>query len=327
MFKKWNAAAWGVLAAAIALDPSAALAQTSASQTIGDLFASLGNDVWKPFIYLIVSAAYLVGFYLLATGLVKLRDAGGREGGGMDGAARLAGAAFLICLPEVMGSGLMSFFGQAVGWRADQASAGGTDLCVSTVGGGSASPLTCVAKNFATNVVPVGVKVLFGLFYLAGMAMVAHAIYTAATASSSGQRGLPKGWSGRLVIGILVANVPQFMLAVATTLGIGGATINGNGLNASSSLLSYSGTSVGLLSTYADLVKYVFTILVLFGVIAVWKGMMMLRAHAEGGQQGTMGSGLTHVIGGVLLANSKFTVCVVMNTLFGLSSGAQMGFC
>lgn len=320
-------AIWSVAAAAtLALAPLPAAAQSS--QTLGGVFSNVGDNLWQPFLLLIVAIAYLVGFGLLTSGLVRLRDASGREGGTLgDGLGRLAGAAFLICLPDLMGAGLMTLYASGGAFSATGVAAGGTENCLSSAG--AATPLTCVAKNFAVNVVPVAIKVIFGLFFLVGLAIVAHCVHVAATASSQGQRGLPKGWTPKLVLGIVVANIPQLMMAVSGTIGIGDMTVNSSGFNSGSSLLSYTGGSgaISVLASYADLIKWVFQILILFGVVAVARGISFLKAHADGGQQGGMGAGLTHIVGGVLLANSKFTVCVVVNTLFGFSAGTTMGFC
>lgn len=302
--------------------PSLALA---ASDTMGGVIGTLAGDIWQPFWHLLLGLGFLLGLYLVAAGLAKLRDTGGPGSrGAADGILRLVGGALLIALPDTVNIGVVSFYNSITG-HAMQSGGNGPGAvaeCLQSMGGGS--PLTCVAKNVASNLVPVFIEVSFGLFYLVGVAMILHAIYTMATSHAAGHNQTPKGWLARVVIGFLICNVPHLMLTVQNTLGIRNGTVMDTGFSRNSSLLAYTAdSSAGVLAQYAELIGYCFQILVMFGVIAVWRGIMYLRAFADGSERGGMGPGITHIIGGVLLANAKWTTCIVVNTFFG----SGLGFC
>lgn len=63
----------------------------------------------------------------------------------------------------------------------------------------------------------------------------------------------------------------------------------------------------------------VFMLIQLFGVIAFIRGLVILsHLGGHGGQPGTFGRGMTHIIGGILCINIYQFVQVVIVTLFGI---------
>lgn len=301
-----------------------------ATSSVGGMISTLATNITSPFSLLIVGFGFLLGVTLIAGGLMKLAHAGdGQRSTTADGVLRMIGGSLLIGLPPMIVVGVSTFYG--AGGSGIQSSAAVTLAdpanCMTLTG--QSIVLTCVAQNVALNVVPVFMSVLFGLTFLSGAGLIAHALYSIAMSHSTGQRQLPKGLTTRIVIGCLTCNLPTLLESIGTTLGIPGMAVTSAGfvgLNGSSvaSMLAYTGTGQSVvLSQYAALIGWLFVILAMFGVIAVWKGLTYLRGYAEGSQQGTMGAGVTHIVGGVLLANGKFTVCIVLNTLLGQG----MGFC
>jgi len=307
-------------ASAALLLPSVANAATT---SLGQMVGSFANDVWQPFCLLVLGLAFLSGLWLIATGISKMRESGGHQhqNAALEGVMRIIGGAFLVGLPDTVNLGIASFYGAMTGHAMNSANgtAGAVTDCLQ--GGG----VTCVAQNIATNLVPVFVEVSFGLLYFFGVVIVFHALYSMATSHGSGQQQ-SKGWLPRIIIGLLICNVPHLFSLFETTFGVGDGTITDTGFNQSSSLLAYTanGTSQ-VLTSYASLIQWCFHILVMFGVIAFIRGILQLRAFAEGKERGHggMGGGITHVVGGIMLANSKWTVCIVLNTFFGQG----MGFC
>lgn len=320
-----------LFAALAVMAPVAAQAQTTG--TLGGLVGITIDNLWEPFWIVLLGSAFLLGVWLVATGLSRLRDIGGShghaQGQAMDGITRIVGGALLVALPDTMNAGIMTFYGNITGHAMNSANGqvGGVNSCLATTGGVAGSTLTCVAHNVASNLVPVFIEVSFGLLYLIGAAMILHALYTLATSHAAGHRQIPKGWVARIVIGALICNVPHLMSAIETTMGIQNGTILDTGYSQTSNLLAYNNTSGGVLAEYSQLIGYLFQILVMFGVIAVWRGIFFLRSYAEGTGRATVGQGLTHIIGGVLLTNSKYSTCILMNTFMGAAAGAAMGFC
>jgi hypothetical protein len=315
-----------ILAFCLSAFPSVVFAQTttgSTTTTIGTMLQGLMSDVYRPFGILLAGCSYLLGFWLVFLGLNRLKEASDRDGKGsiVEGLSRLVGGSFLVALPDTLGAGLISLYGTITGAPITTGvSVGAVTSCMNTSGGmGNSSPLQCVFSNLATNVVPIATVVLLGLMYLVGVFLVVSAIYSIATSQSHGHKQHPRGWIMKMIIGFVMCNTGGLMYSLSNTLGISGATITTSGLSSGSSLLSYtaSGTT-GTLATYATTIGYVFQVLVVFGVISVWRGLVYLRAHAEGNSHGGgVGMGLTHIGGGVALANAKWFVCLVLTTFIG----------
>jgi hypothetical protein len=293
--------------------------QAHAQNSLGNFVGHIADDIWQPFWILLLGGAFILGMWLVATGLGKLKEGGhGHQGNGhMEGIARIIGGALLIGLPDTLGAGIFSFYGTVSGHAMGSATIGATTDC--TAGGG----VTCVAQNVAQNLVPVFVEVSFGLFFLFGAYLIASAVHELATSHAAGQRQGAKGALTRAFMGALCCNIPYLFAAIEGTMGITGGTIITNGFDTGSSMLTYNGGSNGVLANYSQLIGFVFQILVMFGVMSVWKGITYLRAYAEGNERGGAGPGLTHVLGGALLANAKYTTCIVATTFIG----NNLGFC
>jgi uncharacterized membrane protein HdeD (DUF308 family) len=328
----WKLAAVASAAASFTMFPVQAFAQTAT--TLGGLIGTATSSIWQPAWTLLLGLGFLVGLWLVATGLTRLRDVGSHQGnqGMMDGVLRIIGGALLVGLPDTVNAGIMTFYDNVTGHPIDTAN--GTvhavSDCLNSTSSMGGSTLTCVAGNVAANLVPVFVEVSFALLYLVGAVMIVHSIYTLATSHASGNRQQQKGWVIRIIIGVLICNVPYLMTAIEQTIGISNGTIMGTGFDQNNNDMlaySYTGSGTSILAEYATLIGDLFIIMVMFGVVAVWRGIFFLRSYAEGNGRATLGQGLTHVIGGVVLANIKFAVCLLMNTFLGMAAGAAMGFC
>jgi hypothetical protein len=308
-------------------------AATGASQSIGSVVQTFFQNISSPLVGLIIVATTMLGILIAASGIFRLADSGSRQGGGgnptFDGLLRIAGGAFLAALPSFLGMGLASIYGSgslnAGGFNSATFTA--PSSCVSFTGGtANAAALTCVAQNVAQNMTPIVVPALFIAVVMIGMVLVAQGLYTVAMANSNGGRQMPKGWVAKIVIGFLICNTPYLISAVESSMGVTSGTISQTGYNSGSTLLTYTApTGTSMLQQWQSLIQYVFIILVMFGAIAVWRGVILLKAAADGTGQGSMGKGVTHIVGGVLIANAKFTMCIVMNTFMG--NGASLGFC
>jgi hypothetical protein len=334
------AAAFAALAAAAM--PEQAFAQLAGAamptNTLGGIVNAAGTDLAKSFLLFLVAAAYLTGFWLCFIGLWKLAanaDKGfTHDGAWLDGIMRIAGGSLLIAMPDVLNCGLYTLYQDTMGYQGSisHAAGGGGSVtdCLTGAGSGSTQVMTCVAKNVATNLVPVFVEVAFIMFYIVGIGMVFHVIHGLAKSSAHGSRGAPEGWLPRLIIGVLICNVPHLMQSLEVTLGFGAGEILANGAQGLTggmaqppSLLAYSGagTSIAALQQFSTLIGWVFVIMVMFGVLSVWRGLMHLKALSEGNRQSSMGNGITHIVAGVFLANAKASTCALMSTFVGNGLG------
>jgi hypothetical protein len=308
-----------------------AFAQTAVSN-VGQMIQQLGTNISQPLAHLMVMLAYLFGMWMMWTGLTHIVNSskdGGRSGY-MNGVTRMMGGSLMVGLPSMLNIAMATIYGSSSTFSGINAASVGTPTqCISFGGSGSgsmSSSLTCVAQNLAVNVVPIFINVSFVFFFLIGTGIIFHSLYTLSTSYSRGQRDLPKGWVARMAIGSLTLSIPSLISLIAGSLGVtSGGVIGKSGfVGSSSTLLAYSTTTSGL-AQYAQLIQYIFVIMVMFGLIAVWRGITILRKYADGGGQAPIGAGLTHILGGVMLVNSKWTVCIVLNSLIG--AGGTLGFC
>jgi hypothetical protein len=306
--------------AAIFFFAGATQAQAQVATTIGGMAASFFDNIWAPFWALFFLVCFLGGLYLVVDGLIRLKNIGERGESSADGIFRLLGGGVLLAIPRAAGETIATFYGGVSNYVASSggsANPGAVQSCLENSGG-----ITCVAQNIAQNIVPPFVEVSFDIMAFVGIFMIAHTIYEVSTSYASGRRTLPQGWFAKILLGALMANTPNLFFLIEETLGDANATINTYGFSTSSSMLSYQANGgSAILQEYQSLIGWIFEILVLFGVLSVWRGIMKIKAQADGSERGGLGSGLTHIVAGVLLANAKWTTCLVSNTMFGQGYG------
>jgi uncharacterized membrane protein HdeD (DUF308 family) len=79
-----------------------------------------------------------------------------------------------------------------------------------------------------------------------------------------------------------------------------------------------------MMQNFNSLMNSLFVILVMFGTLAIIRGLVIVKQVSENKGHGrTMGSAATHLIAGVLMMNMNWTICVVSRTFLG----TVMPFC
>lgn len=334
-----------IAAAVSILIPSAALAQ----DTIGNRLQAIVTDTWNPFFLLVAVGSGIMGLLMMARGLYKLAVVGERMGGANNHGfssplLHLAVGAALIALPDAAGIGMMSVLGSArggstLGGSGLDFSEGGisgnwlSGITGGTVGVGgvqnclvdTVAPAACMAKNIASNVVPMAVMALFAATFIFGLTIfISGLLQIAKNQEMNGGQQQP--FLGKMVMAVLLMNAPvAFNLATQTMLGREG-TLNSIGNVVDSDLLKYTtGSSLEIVKKYTELIGHAFTILVFFGAWAFVRGVFMVKAVAEGRRDGTYGMAGVYIVAGVLMANAKVSTCFILNTVGGASMAA--GFC
>lgn len=325
---------------------SVAFAQeASQGTTVGLLLSNFVKETWNPLFLLIVVVMGVTGIYFVARGLTSLVEATKQSGRSSytSGIAMMFAGVMLIALPDIAGIGMTSIFGSARGGGIlgsaeldynDQGmggdflnsiagplgSVGAVENCIS-----HAAPATCMAANIARNVVPMGIMALFAMVFLAGFVSFALAIIDLAKNSERGDNR--PGKLTKLITSVLLMNAPLFYTIITTSLlGSVDNPIGLNGLNASSDLLKYPvGSEIEVVKRFAELIGHAFTILTFFGAWAFIRGIFMIKGVAEGRDKGSYGMAMTYMVAGILMANSKFSACVILGTFGGSSLAA--GFC
>lgn len=316
-----------------------------AAGTVGDALKNLITDVWNPILLLITMGAGLAGIFLLIRGLVKMASAAQDRGNGSYGSAisHIVFAAFLIALPEASGMGMSTLFGdvgrsslQSAGLDYDDG--GISDDLLSSLMGGTASvgevnncisadqPAVCMSSNIARNVIPMAVMALFALTFLTGIIIAGTTIIQWAKSTERGQSD-GRSFLTRIVAAILLMNASVlFRIATKTAMGQDTPVSTLGHINASSPLLAYNTTSPNaVFQAYSQLLSNAFVILVFFGAWAFVRGVFMFKGVSEGKQQGSYGMAFTYTIAGIMLANAKFSTCLVLKTVGGVDGA--LDFC
>jgi hypothetical protein len=294
------------------------------SGTLGEAIRNLFNPA-KALEHLILGVCFLLGVYLIGSGLLSAaRAASERQRGFTDAGLRLAFGAVIAAVPSALGVGLETLWGEArLGFYGfNTPGVGAPRNCIQA---GSEAGLSCVAGNIATNVAPITTFVAVIFAFLAGVAMIGKGIYDIAVARTDGRHGNTQGVATRLVVGILLANVPLLANSMLATLGA--PTFFGLGTTGHviQSTLTYVPDGGGpLAQNFNSLMNSLFIILVMFGTLAIIRGLVIVKQVSENKAQGrTMGSAVTHLIAGVLMMNMNWTICVVSRTFLG----TVMPFC
>ncbi|MTH95993.1 hypothetical protein [Roseibium sp. RKSG952] len=321
--------------------------QHAHAQTIGSTLGQFVDDVGNPFMMLIFFCSAVGGLFLFIKGLFKLAEASQERGGGGygSGVACILAAAILIALPDAAGMGMKSLLGDVRG--GGTLGGGGLDYNDSMTDSGTfldqlmngtnrnvkapencldaSAPMTCVAENLAKNIVPMAVYVLFALTFLVGFLGFAATIFK--IVQSNDRRETTGGHFVRLALCALLMNSPFLLTLINTTIGITDSPITAGGLISKSSLLEYSVSNESeTLAQYAELVTHSFWILALFGAWAFIRGIVMMKSVSEQGSQGgSYAMAGVFIVGGVLMVNMKFSICLVVNTI-GYDT-AFPGFC
>lgn len=148
---------------------------------------------------------------------------------------------------------------------------------------------------------------LFGFAFIIGIALIASSFFKFAKVGSGQSQETIGQALTVLVVGVLMVSLASFIDATEATLGIGE---NAN------SLLSYVQNKNG--ADYKSAVEAAFLILKPFGFIAVFRGVLLFKDAAERRGDATPGKAMTHIVGGVVLANAGWGVCTLAAT-FGSS--------
>lgn len=327
------------------------------------LYGFLTNST-APVFVLLAGISWLCGLFLLGTGLAKLAGQAehhGHRGESAGALVRILAGILLFAMPDVAGIGISSITGgitNIFGSSSDLAqisqsldiengSGSGTIAnrqsnltsilqhatvtpprdCLASLEG-----ISCMAENVAKNFVPIGIYSVYVLCFLAGAAMFMSCLWALSRAYGHHGQGMQPGFWAKVLTALILMNSPWLIAMFATTLNGTGGVLSETGFNSSSGLLSYTFMQTGQqtnasaqLQKFADLIGYLMTILAFFGVWAFFRGVFVCKATAEGKSGSTYGHGIVFMVGGVLLANAKMSICATLFTMMG--QAGTFGFC
>ncbi len=173
-----------------------------------------------------------------------------------------------------------------------------------------AQTLTSVMSNLGTQMSQFD-QFFKALFYLTGVGLIFSAImrlkkFGQRTAFMHVEAGIVAP-AAQLFIGVALIYSPTLM-----------DTLNETFWAATPENDAWSYPSAGG-STYEQLIKPMTNVIILVGMVAFFRGWLILsRAAAQGQTQpGTISKGITHIVGGFLAINITKTYSIIMGTFTG----------
>lgn len=273
----------------------------------------------------LVGAIFIAGVIMLGSGLMRLSAIGMARGEPdrsdvLAAMLRLAGGTLLVGLPTFLMMTQTTVFNRdVVMWS--EPGAGSVNRCV-----GAGGNLLCVVRNLENNLVGIVLDFVNLLAILIAIWFAYTAVRALVRGADGSHAGQVNPWV-RLLLAAAFANFPIFITNLATTLGAPpnmGIGAVGELIRTNDMLLYnvIGGQSMAAESA-SRLFAALLSLLAAFGVIAVFRGLWMFKRAAEQAADGATGAGFTHVIGGTLLINMQWTICIVSRTVFG----QDWGFC
>lgn len=277
--------------------------------------------------------AYLFGVFLGVMGILKVRDhvLDPRQTQITEGLSRFLAGGLFFTLPMIVevfrntmsnvGLGAIDAAGAVTGYS-DGSGAGGLfglgEAAIDALeglGSGSKAKGPACADGLDTmlacfmNDIMGPMHIVLNFFaFVAGMILIMVGISRLLKSTQDGAKG-PGGLGTMmtfLVGGALVAY--NDLVRAAST------TFTGSGITLTYAKLKYEGPKDDL-SSVTVVISAVIKFMIIVGLISFVRGLFIVRDVAEGNQQASMMSGLTHIIGGTLAVNLGPLLNAVQSTL------------
>lgn len=142
---------------------------------------------------------------------------------------------------------------------------------------------------------------------MAGLAILWKSALSFKEVSESGGRTSLKTPLGQAMVGALLLSFWGTINLATETMSLGPAS----GMSAMSEGGGGSGAAAGMGAAIAGVLMFVKMV----GLIAVFRGLLMLRAVAEGSQQASIGKAMTHIFFGGAAVNINTTIAMLANTV------------
>lgn len=312
----WNSGAW-------AQDLPGGSTNLCTSDTLGGMFCVFQESSVAQLLLLVMSVAFISGLFLTYKGLAKLVKVADSQGGQeplSSALLTLASGTFLTAFPATILVGLATF-GADGPWN--------INLAGKVEDGGTleGSDFMTLAANFAINAAGPLSTLVMAIAVLIGIIIVMSAMFDLAKMNSPQSRSPEMSEvAGKLLVGIALVNIFWVMDVIGASFGLnnlGTAHFTEIAERTVGYAKSAGATSVELSERMDLIMRIIFAGLIPFGLIAFVRGLLILKDSASGTRQASMGSGFTHIVGGVALVNAEPVSCAIMKTL----SGAAIGVC
>lgn len=190
----------------------------------------------------------------------------------------------------------------------------------------AAPDLQTILTNVSKIIVPLTALVLL-FSYIGGVYMIIHALTMMKKFGNMSMQAQPGELGGpliQLVVGAVLIYLPTSTDALTNSLfgtsnsifGSGGAVNYSNAGNGAE-ILGYL-PSDSFAQQWAAMANTLVLYIQFIGLISFVKGWFILSKSAgHGAQQGSVGKGVTHILGGILAINFVAAADIIYNTIFG----------
>ena len=257
----------------------------------------------------------MVGLLLMARGIMRLRQSSTDPQATSQGIALLFFGTVIGSLPEFMGTGILTLFGE-LKTTTGVPTPGQVTNCMSasSLGAGSA----CIAGNIAANVIPILVYLVMSLITITGLLLAFNTLMSMKRAAEGGQP-LPEGWFFELLMAVVMVNIWQALSLIEATLGFGSGAIstyagNLSGIANDVSLIGYpSGGTDEFMEAFKTGVSKCMVIFFGFGVCVIKKGLDRMRDK----EKPAFREGCVYFIAGIGLCNLHLLINLVAMSTMG----------
>ena len=273
---------------------------------LGDMMIAFKNGV-SSLPNLIAFLAYLTGVLFAALGIYKLKnhvELGPQTVQLAEPLKFLFAGGLMLALPSIAGVAQATFGG--VG---DGIDVGGGSGSWAIGGASSGGGLDGMLIGFMQSIYRP-TQILMEFFcYVAGAALTLIAVHRFTKTAQEGARG-PTGLgtiSTFVLAGVLFSIGPSIGTFTDTLFGTRESAIE-------VSFMALEG-GAGDLTQARNVLTSILAFMIIVGILSMIRGFFVLRGVAEGDQQMTMMSGVSHVIAGAILVNFGQFANIIQNTL------------
>ncbi|NDV52866.1 hypothetical protein [Salipiger sp. PrR003] len=293
--------------------------QSCSSSTLGGMFCVLQESTVAQVITFVMAACFVIGIYLFARALMQLMKVSDNQGGAPNALSgsllTLAAGTFLVAMPSTLMMGLATAGFGGMWDFGIQDSVGAAN------GALGADSIMALAGNFALNAAGPLSTLVMGISVLLGIVLVGNAMVGLANLNNPQARQQTFGAiAAKFTVGIALVNIFLVMEVIGASFGLPSQDVShftGITLTAMSYATDAGSSALDSEARYLLIMQVAFLSLIPFGLIAFVRGLLILKDTADGGKQASLGSGLTHIVGGVALVNAQPVSCAVMATLMG----------
>ncbi len=267
--------------------------------------------------------SYMLGLVFGVWALVKIKNhvINPQQTSLWDGVSRLLAGGSFFALPTIVSALQLTFAPvTAVPLQATRFISNTTFRADGTLVCGGAGGLDDALACFMDDILGPGHVTLNFFSFVAGMVFIMIGISRLVKTAQEGARGP----GGRGTVATFM--IGGILLSATTILRAFSATFFGNNITFTFANLAYTaGMTVAETDAVYHVIGAVLKFMILIGMISFVRGLFIMRDVAEGNQQASLMSGMTHILGGALAVNLGPLLNAVQETLGVTAFGVVFG--